>query len=96
MSWKFCEMKVVSGDRIRPLMWVKALMYLWECSAKSLEFFSFSEWCPQFEEFLILLDILQDGFASLNGHGFVDGISIPHLCNNFDAINCYIMACPTL
>ena len=93
MSWKLYEMKVVSRDRIWPLMWVKALMYM---SAESSEFFNFGEWCPHVEEVLMQSDLLQDQFALLNGHGLMDGTSIPHLCDNFDVKDCYFVVRPTL
>jgi hypothetical protein len=80
MSWKLREMEGVSRDCIQPLMWVKALMYPWDCSTKSWEFFKFSEWCPQIEELLIQSGLHQDGFTSLNGHSFMNGTYVYHIC----------------
>lgn len=96
MSWKSYETKVVSRDRIWSLMWIKVLMCLWEYSVESLEFFNFGEWCPQVEELPMWLGFLQDGFALLNGHGFMDRISISHLYDNFVARDCYLVTRPIL
>ena len=95
MTWKLCEMKMVCWDRIWPLMWVKALMYPRECSTESSEFFDYGEWCPHVEDFP-RSSLFQGWFASLNNHGFMGGISIPHLCNNVDARDSYIVAHLTL
>lgn len=58
MYWKLCEMKVVFGDGIRPLLCLYAYMN------------------ARVEEFLLWSCLLQDGLASLKGHGSC--IGYPH------------------
>ena len=96
LCWKLYEMNVVSRDNIWPLMWVKVLIYprefWWRVQTSSISMSS----VPHVEKLLMQSGLLQDWFALLNGHGFMNGISIPYLCDIFDVKDCYFVVHPTL
>ena len=70
-------------------------MYHRECSVKCSEFFNYVQWCPHVDE-LLIRPRLQDRFASLKDHGFMDGITILHLYDNYNVKDCYLVTYPAL
>ena len=65
-------------DNIWHVMWIKTLMDPRECSVENPKFFHFSESCPHVEGLLVRTILFQDLLPPLNGHSFVNRISIPH------------------